>query len=86
MRHVFTDDVVIDTTGSGGDVVYGADAFLAFLQETLADTVTVHQGHMPEIDLTSETTANGRLGAERRSSSGPTACASTATATITRPT
>ena len=59
MRQVFTDDVVIDTTGSGGGVVTGADEFLAFLQETLADAVTVHHGHMPEIDVTSPTTATG---------------------------
>ena len=59
MRQVFTDDVVIDTTESGGDVVGGADAFIAFLQEAIGDAVTVHQGHMPEIELTSATTATG---------------------------
>jgi uncharacterized protein (TIGR02246 family) len=59
MRDVFTDDVVIDTTESGGAVVTGADAFIAFLRETLDGTVTVHHGHMPEIELTSETTATG---------------------------
>ena len=59
MRQVFTDDVAIDTTDSGGNVVAGADEFMAFLQQALADTVTVHQGHMPEIDLTSDTTATG---------------------------
>jgi uncharacterized protein (TIGR02246 family) len=59
MRQVFSDDVVIDTTESGGTVVAGADEFLQFLQETLANSVTVHQGHMPEIELTSATTAAG---------------------------
>ena len=59
MRRVFTDDVVMDTTDSGGGVVTGADAFVTFLQETLADAVTVHHGHMPEIHLTSPTTATG---------------------------
>jgi hypothetical protein len=59
MRQVFTDDVVIDTSEAGGGVVRGADEFMTFLQETLADAVTVHQGHMPEIDLTGETTATG---------------------------
>jgi hypothetical protein len=59
MRDVFTDDVVIDTTASGGGVVTGADAFLEFLRHALADTVTVHHGHMPEIRLTSPTTATG---------------------------
>ena len=31
MRQVFTDDVVMDTSSSGGGVVSGADEFLAFL-------------------------------------------------------
>ncbi len=59
MREVFTDDVVIDTSEAGGQVARGADEFMAFLGEALDDAVTVHQGHMPEIDLTSETTATG---------------------------
>jgi hypothetical protein len=52
MRDVFTDDVTVDTTESGGGVVTGADEFIGFLRETLADVITVHHGHMPEIDLT----------------------------------
>ncbi len=59
MRQVFTDDVVIDTTAAGGSVVNGADEFMAFLRDALADVVTVHHGHMPELDLTSSTTATG---------------------------
>ena len=59
MREVFADDVVVDTTDSGGVVVTGADAFIAFLRETLDAVVTVHHGHMPEIELTSATTATG---------------------------
>ncbi len=59
MREVFSDDVVIDTTDAGGDVVTGADAFIAFLEDVLGEAVTVHQGHMPEIELTSATTATG---------------------------
>lgn len=59
MRQVFADDVLIDTTASGGNVVEGADAFMAFIEETLGGATTVHQGHMPEIELTSETTAIG---------------------------
>ena len=56
---MFTDDVVMDTTASGGGVITGADEFMAFLQETLGDVITVHHGHMPEIELTSPTTATG---------------------------
>ena len=59
MRAVFADDVVMDTTASGGGVVSGADAFIAFLQQILKDVVTVHHGHMPEIEITSPTTAKG---------------------------
>jgi uncharacterized protein (TIGR02246 family) len=59
MRQVFTDDVVMDTTEAGGGLVEGADAFMAFLEEALGEATTVHQGHMPEIELTSDTTATG---------------------------
>jgi len=59
MREVFTDDVVVDTTSSGGGVVEGGDAFITVLKGVLQDVVTVHHGHMPEIELTSETTATG---------------------------
>ena len=59
MREVFTDDVVVDTTASGGGVVRGADEFMSFLREAIGDVVTVHHGHTPEIDLTSPTTATG---------------------------
>ena len=59
MRRVFTDDAVVDTTASGGSRIEGADAFMEFLSTTLKDVVTVHHGHMPEIELTSPTTARG---------------------------
>jgi uncharacterized protein (TIGR02246 family) len=59
MRGVFADDVVVDTASSGGGVISGADDFMAFLEPTLEGVVTVHHGHMPEIDLTSDTTATG---------------------------
>jgi uncharacterized protein (TIGR02246 family) len=59
MRQVFTDDVLLDTSAAGGSVVSGADEFMGFLQEVLSGAVTVHQGHMPEIELTSPTTATG---------------------------
>ena len=37
----------------------GADRFVAFLRETIGAVITVHHGHMPEIELTSPTTAKG---------------------------
>lgn len=59
MRQVFADDVTVDTTDSGGGVIRGADEFMEFLVPTLADVVTVHQCHTPEIDLGSPTEAAG---------------------------
>jgi uncharacterized protein (TIGR02246 family) len=59
MRRVFCDDVVMDTTASGGGVVTGADTFIEFLRKAIADVITVHHGHMPEITLISPTTATG---------------------------
>ena len=57
MREVFAADAVVDTTSSGGGVVRGADRFMGVLREALEDVVTVHHGHMPEIELTSPTKA-----------------------------
>lgn len=66
MREVFTEDVVVDTTGSGGAVVSGRDAFMEFVSTHLADILTVHHGHTPEIALTSPTTATGIWAMEDR--------------------
>jgi uncharacterized protein (TIGR02246 family) len=61
MREVFAPDVHVDVTADAGpDAVYdGVDAFMAMLQTTLQDVVTVHHGHTPEIAITSPTTATG---------------------------
>ena len=59
MRQVFTEDVVVDTSGDGGGVQHGPDNFFAMLVEAIGDVVTVHHGHMPEITITSPTTATG---------------------------
>jgi uncharacterized protein (TIGR02246 family) len=59
MRRVFTDDVVMDTSEAGGSLVHGADEFMAFLEGALGEATTVHQGHMPEIVVTSGSTATG---------------------------
>ena len=59
MRGVFTDDVVVDPSASGGGVVSGADEFMAFLEPVLREAITVHHGHMPEIEITSSSTAVG---------------------------
>ncbi len=59
MREVFTDDVTMDSTDSGGSVIEGADDFLAFLEQALHAVVTVHHCHMPEIHLETATRATG---------------------------
>lgn len=59
MRQVFCDDVLMDTSGSGGGIFSGADEFLAYLRSSIGDVITVHHGHTPEIELTPATTANG---------------------------
>ena len=59
MRELFTSDMRLDATGTGGGVVVGVDDFVAMLAETLAGTTTAHHGHMPEIELTSATSATG---------------------------
>ena len=84
MRKVFTDDVVMDTSAAGGDVVAGADEFLAFLQPTLQEAITVHHGHMPEIEISGPSTARG-IWALQDTILGQMGPAWRATATITRP-
>jgi hypothetical protein len=59
LRGVFTDDVTVDVSADGAGTFEGLDAFLDMLVPTLQDVVTVHHGHMPEIAITSPTTATG---------------------------
>jgi SnoaL-like domain len=54
---VFTDDVEIDVTSEGGGVTHSVEEYMPFLVNVLGDVTTVHHGHMPEIELTSPTTA-----------------------------
>ena len=46
---LFTADVVIDTTASGGPLMTGRDAAVASIRASLDEAVTVHQVHSPEI-------------------------------------
>ena len=59
LAHVFTDDVEIDVTGEGGGVTHSVADYIPFLRANIEDVITVHHGHMPEIELTSPTTAKG---------------------------
>jgi SnoaL-like domain len=49
---------VVDLRGAGGELYDGRPAFVAYAR-SLKLVQSVHQGHMPEIDLTSATTATG---------------------------
>src|SRR3954469_10615197 len=56
MRTVFADDCRYEGTSRE---YADPDDFIAGLRGRLDEATTIHQGHMPEIVLTSETTARG---------------------------
>lgn len=56
---VFTDDVAIDMTGEGAGVTHSVAEYMPFLRDAIEPVITVHHGHMPEIELTSPSTARG---------------------------
>jgi len=55
---VFSEDAVVDLRKAGGALYEGKAAFVAYAS-ALTIRQSVHQGHMPEIELTSATTATG---------------------------
>lgn len=60
LGELLTDDAT--TSYQSGELSYqGRDAIVAFLEESLGngDIVTMHNGHHPEIELMSPTTAKG---------------------------
>ena len=59
LREVFAEDVHVDMEAEGGGVQDSRDEFLTMLRANIEDVSTVHHGHMPEITLTSPTTATG---------------------------
>jgi hypothetical protein len=52
---LFTADLVLDTTGSGGPRVEGRDAAVASVRASIERVETVHHVHAPEIELTGGT-------------------------------
>jgi hypothetical protein len=56
---VFTTDAVLDMSEETGEVVRGAPAIAEYVRGHTGPVETVHHGHMPEIDVTSPTTATG---------------------------
>ncbi len=55
LASVFARDAHLDADGFTAD---GRDGIIAFLEPVLRDARTVHHGHMPEITITSPTTAH----------------------------
>jgi uncharacterized protein (TIGR02246 family) len=50
-KQLFTEDCVMDTTGSGGEITKGRDAFLASVRGSIEMAKTAHQVHSPEIRI-----------------------------------
>jgi hypothetical protein len=66
LEAVFAADASLDMRGEAADpskaaegLVTGGAKIAAFIRNAVEDLVTVHHGHMPEIALTSDTTAKG---------------------------
>jgi hypothetical protein len=57
LEDVFCADAIVDTTGDGGWTTHSASEFVEMLRASIEQVTTVHHGHMPEIELTSATTA-----------------------------
>jgi len=60
-RDVFAADAEMDMRPEAGEagLVHGNQAIADFVRGVVGDVETVHHGHMPEIDLSSATTATG---------------------------
>ena len=60
-EEIFTADAVMDVSEEqvSESVIKGRDKIIPFVSKVLEGVVTVHHGHMPEIEVTSETTARG---------------------------
>jgi hypothetical protein len=66
LEAVFAPDAELDMRGEAADkskaaegLVVGGAKVAAFIRNAVIDLVTVHHGHMPEIEITSPTTAKG---------------------------
>ncbi len=66
LESVFAPDAELDMQGEAADkskaaegLVVGGANVAAFIRNAVIDLLTVHHGHMPEIEITSPTTAKG---------------------------
>lgn len=58
-RGLFTDDAEFYFDDMADPAIVGADRFVALVSEQLNDSVTVHQGHMPELAFVDDRHATG---------------------------
>lgn len=56
---VFTEDATLQATPDPDEVFSGREEIVRRVSGHLADAVTVHHGHMPEIELTGDDCATG---------------------------
>jgi ketosteroid isomerase-like protein len=56
---VFTEDCVMHSGPPEAPPVHGRAAIVPYVRGHIEHVVTVHHGHMPEIEITSRTTATG---------------------------
>jgi hypothetical protein len=59
LRHVFTDEVVIDTTGDGAGVETDPDRFVGRVAQALEGATSLHRVFLPEITVGPDGTATG---------------------------
>lgn len=57
--NVFTEDAVLDHPANRPEPIRGRADIVATVSAGLADLVTIHHGHMPEIEITGPDTAKG---------------------------
>ncbi|MGH3661543.1 MAG: nuclear transport factor 2 family protein [Micromonosporaceae bacterium] len=62
-KEVFTPDLHVEAEGLSFD---GRDGFVTLVSQLLADVVSTHRGHMPEIAVTGSDSAEGTWGMEDR--------------------
>jgi hypothetical protein len=63
-RSVFADDAVWDMRDTGAERVEGGDNIVDYVRRALGEAISVHHAHLPIIDITSPTTAEGSWQAE----------------------
>jgi hypothetical protein len=59
LRTVFTDNAQCSFPGERGGRAHGGDAVVSYIRDRVGNAKTVHQGHAPEIEFDSPTTARG---------------------------